>query len=371
MWNRLHSWLNDVPLRDRVERQQAALVQIMLIGIFVTAVLVLPICYYASGVAIGRVFTVGADVGVLLLTPIALAWFRRGRFELAVITTATSILLGLALFLIPLGTRGSWIMIAFTIPITLIGLLAGRKILYLTIGSSIAIVVAIGLSERLAPQLVGFGPPQADVGVLTVSAFILMVLLLGLFLDRFGNELRDALTAALVREQDLERLRDSLEQAVAERTTDVHAALAVIQARADEQARLLTEVEQQRATIRDLSVPVIPVSSTTLVMPLVGALDYARIEQLRERALQALERTRASYLMLDTTGVLVIDSEVARGIVAVVQAARLLGARVILVGIRPEVAQAIVGLDIDLHGIHSFTNLQSALDQLAMRELAL
>jgi rsbT co-antagonist protein RsbR len=143
----------------------------------------------------------------------------------------------------------------------------------------------------------------------------------------------------------------------------VQDALTVIEARANEQARLLAEVEQQRETIRALSIPVIPVSASTLVMPLVGALDGERIALLRGEALQAIQRKGARYLMLDTTGVPVVDSEVAQGIVSVVQAARLLGAEVILVGIRPEVAQAIVGLSLDLQGVRVFSDLESALDR--------
>jgi rsbT co-antagonist protein RsbR len=148
-----------------------------------------------------------------------------------------------------------------------------------------------------------------------------------------------------------------------ERTADVQAALKVIRSRADEQARLLAEVERQRTTIRALSIPVIPISASTLVIPLVGALDGERLQMLREQALQALQRTGARYLMLDTTGVPVVDSEVAQGIIAVVQAARLLGAEVVLVGIRPEVAQAIVGLSLNMQGMRAFGDLQSALDR--------
>jgi anti-anti-sigma regulatory factor len=75
-------------------------------------------------------------------------------------------------------------------------------------------------------------------------------------------------------------------------------------------------------------------------MPLVGELDDARLRLIQEQALHALEHSSACYLVLDITGVPIIDSQVAQGLLAVVQAGRLLGAEVMLVGIRPEVAQA-------------------------------
>jgi rsbT co-antagonist protein RsbR len=112
-------------------------------------------------------------------------------------------------------------------------------------------------------------------------------------------------------------------------------------------------------------VPVIPVNATTLVMPLVGTLDTTRLQQLQEQSLHALERSSARTLIFDITGVPIVDTHVAQGLLMTVRSARLLGAHVVLVGIRPEVAQAIVGLGLDLNGVSTFSDLQSALAQLA------
>lgn len=133
---------------------------------------------------------------------------------------------------------------------------------------------------------------------------------------------------------------------MAERTAEVQAALCDVEARATEQAHLLAEVEQQRLAIRDMSVPVLPISTKALMMPLVGALDSDRLHLLQQQALQRIEQSSATHLILDITGVTVVDTQVAQGLIEVVQAARLLGAEVVLVGIRPEVAQTMVGLGI-------------------------
>ncbi|MEO7909968.1 MAG: STAS domain-containing protein [Roseiflexaceae bacterium] len=166
--------------------------------------------------------------------------------------------------------------------------------------------------------------------------------------------------------QALSHANTMLEQTVAERTASLQTALLDVQARSDAQAHLLEEVQQQRILLRELSVPVIPISATTLVMPLVGALDSTRLQQIQEQALRALEHKSARYLVLDITGVPLVDSQVAQGLMTIVQAARLLGVQVLLVGIRPEVAQAIVGLGLDLRDIYTTSDLQSALSHIAL-----
>jgi anti-anti-sigma regulatory factor len=159
---------------------------------------------------------------------------------------------------------------------------------------------------------------------------------------------------------------ESLEQRVAERTADLQHALDEVETRAREQERLLEENRQQRETIREMSVPVLPVTDSTLVMPLVGAMDTERLRLLQDQALQAIERSRARTLILDITGVPVVDSQVAQGLIGVVQAARLLGAEVLLVGIRPEVAQAIVTLGLSLSELRTHNDLQGALSRRSM-----
>jgi rsbT co-antagonist protein RsbR len=164
----------------------------------------------------------------------------------------------------------------------------------------------------------------------------------------------------------LRHLLADLEQQVADRTAALETALNEVQARAIEQERLLEENTRQRETIHGLSVPVLPLNTYTLAMPLVGVLDNARLHLVKDQALRALERSSAHYLVLDVTGVPIVDSEVAQGLMAVVRAARLLGTEVVLVGIRPEVAQAIVGLGLDLQGTRTSSDLQTALDQIAV-----
>ena len=162
----------------------------------------------------------------------------------------------------------------------------------------------------------------------------------------------------------LQQTLQGLEARVAERTAALQTALADLRTRTAAQTELLTALEQERATVRELSVPVIPISAATLIMPLVGSLDTSRLQQIQTQALGALERSAAQTIILDITGVPVVDTQVAQGLLQVVAAARLLGARVVLVGVRPEVAQALVGLGVDMRSIRTFSDLQSALAEL-------
>ncbi|HET9221149.1 MAG TPA: cache domain-containing protein [Roseiflexaceae bacterium] len=178
-----------------------------------------------------------------------------------------------------------------------------------------------------------------------------------------SREVASLATAFNSMTSQLRQSLEGLEQRVADRTADLQQALDEVEARACEQERLLDENRQQREMIREMSVPVLPVTDSTLVMPLVGTLDTERLRLLQDQALRGIERSRARTLILDITGVPIVDSQVAQGLIGVVQAARLLGAEVLLVGIRPEVAQAIVTLGLSLPGLRAYTDLRGALNQ--------
>lgn len=198
------------------------------------------------------------------------------------------------------------------------------------------------------------------------SVLLLIIIMLISFLSArmFERTLQQVIQTRSVALQSallLDQNNSVLEQQVAARTDDLRRALVDVEARAAEQARLLAENAQQRIAIRELSVPVLPLNTSTLVMPLIGALDTQRLQDVQEQALHAIERTAAKRLLLDITGVPVVDTQVARGLLDVVGAARLLGAEVALVGVRPEVAQTVVTLGLDLRGVRTFADVQDAL----------
>jgi rsbT co-antagonist protein RsbR len=98
-----------------------------------------------------------------------------------------------------------------------------------------------------------------------------------------------------------------------------------------------------------------------MLAPLIGSLDSQRTQQLMEKLLESIVDTRSSVALIDITGVPSIDTQTARHLVEAVSAVRLLGADVILTGIRPAIAQTLVHLGVDLSGVATRSSLSSGL----------
>lgn len=128
-------------------------------------------------------------------------------------------------------------------------------------------------------------------------------------------------------------------------------------------------VQRQRDEILELSTPVIQVWDRMLVLPIIGTLDSVRAARLTESLLQRIASDEAAIVILDISGVPAIDTAVAQHLFKTIQGARLMGAESIISGVRPETAQAMVHLGIDIGRIHSRSTLRDAL-QLAFRMLA-
>jgi len=110
-------------------------------------------------------------------------------------------------------------------------------------------------------------------------------------------------------------------------------------------------ITHQATTLGELSTPLLAISERTVVMPLVGGVDSRRVQQIMEALLSGVAEYGATSVILDITGVPIVDTQVANALVHAAQAVKLLGAQVVLTGIRPEVAQTLVGLGIDLRSI--------------------
>jgi anti-anti-sigma factor len=126
-------------------------------------------------------------------------------------------------------------------------------------------------------------------------------------------------------------------------------------------AQLQEEVMLAHATIMEMSTPLIPIDGQTVVMPLVGTLDSRRAQQVFDTLLRGIEASNVRVAILDITGIPLIDTQVAGVLIRAAQAVRLLGARVVLTGIRPEVAQSLVGLGVDLRELSTYSTLESAI----------
>ena len=132
--------------------------------------------------------------------------------------------------------------------------------------------------------------------------------------------------------------------------------------------RTLDTQKQLLETIRELSTPVVPLLEGTILLPLVGHIDGERTQRILEQLLSGVQAYRSRVVIVDITGVPVVDTMVAQALVQAAQAVRLLGAEPVLVGIMPEVAQTMVGLGVDLRALVTRADLQSGLEY-AMEQL--
>jgi len=126
------------------------------------------------------------------------------------------------------------------------------------------------------------------------------------------------------------------------------------------------QLERQRDEILELSTPVIQVWDRILALPIIGTLDSQRAARLTENLLQKIADDEAEFVILDISGVPMIDTQVAQHLLKTVQGARLMGAESIISGVRPETAQAMVHLGIEIGTLRSRATLRDAL-QLALR----
>jgi rsbT co-antagonist protein RsbR len=159
-----------------------------------------------------------------------------------------------------------------------------------------------------------------------------------------------------------------LERALGRARRDATAAQAAQQELTTQQAALqtsnqeLTSANTQMSAllslVRDLETPTIPLLDGVLVLPLVGHVDTRRAAQLTESVLTAVHQQRARTVIIDITGVSTVDTAVAQRIEQLAQAVRMLGAQVVLSGIRAEIAQTMVVQGINFTGIATTGRLQ-------------
>src|SRR5215813_9808946 len=122
-------------------------------------------------------------------------------------------------------------------------------------------------------------------------------------------------------------------------------------------------IRQQQEAIRELSTPVLPVRERLLILPIIGIIDPQRARQLTEQLLRGIRVNRAKVVVIDITGVPVMDASVANHLVQTVEAARLLGATVIVTGLSPEIAQTLVTIGVDLGKMNTVGDLQGGIEE--------
>jgi anti-anti-sigma factor len=120
-------------------------------------------------------------------------------------------------------------------------------------------------------------------------------------------------------------------------------------------------IETQQLAIRAMSTPIIRVWNEVLALPVVGLLDRERATEIMEKLLAAIAQQRARVAIVDLTGVESVDEATAEHLVKLMQSVRLLGARGIVTGLRPEVARRLVATGVELQGVETLATLHEAI----------
>ena len=116
-----------------------------------------------------------------------------------------------------------------------------------------------------------------------------------------------------------------------------------------------------RATVDVLSTPVLSVWKDVLALPIVGAVDEQRAQKMMEKVLEEVARTQCRFMILDITGVEAVDASTADRLLKVAAAVEMLGARCLVTGIRPVVAQTLLSLDVSFGDLRTLRTLEDAL----------
>lgn len=276
----------------------------------------------------------------------SLALLGSRPLAVAALPLIVALTLVIAIYALLLPALGPSIVAALTIVVIIAALTGSRRLT--------AVAAALALATGLLVALIGprLGLDLATellLGPLSMTGPLFIVGLLWYAADRLLAARDAAIALAEGRAVEAEAARHEAELARAQ-----------AEQRADEQARLLTLVES-------LELPVLAVGPNILAVPLMGNLDVRRLDAIQDAVLAAVARERAHTVIFDLTGVGEVDTAVARGLIDLARAVRLLGARTLISGLRASVAQTLAGLGLALEGFQPVSNLQEALQSLGAR----
>jgi anti-anti-sigma regulatory factor len=310
---------------------------------YAAAYLVLPSRPWQVAVAFGLLFSV-APVILIARWLAQQGYLEAGAFLFAIYPTVS---IGSITLFMP--ATFPWAAGTFVVLVLLMGMILDPKAAYVVaVGGGILYWILNGLiRSQLVPPLDVPGAVLLIVGGLFYLLIFLLVAFLG-WLSTSG--LRQALEESRQRAGELQEASQRQAQVLAE-----------LEERTAEQARLLALVEE-------LSTPVIPIFEDTVALPLVGSIDSRRANRITASLLEGISQRRAKIAIIDITGVPAVDTAVVNSLMRAVRAAELMGCRVVLTGIRPEIAHTLVVLGIDLGKVVTLRNLQSGIEYAAARQ---
>ncbi|HRI54218.1 MAG TPA: STAS domain-containing protein [Pseudomonadota bacterium] len=123
----------------------------------------------------------------------------------------------------------------------------------------------------------------------------------------------------------------------------------------------LSTIARQQLAINELSAPTVELWEEILLLPVIGTLDTQRAQEMTEKLLDRVKQSRSRCIIIDITGVEIVDTTTANSVLKMTRAARLLGAMCVLTGIRPEIARTMIQLGVELEGLRTLRTLKDGL----------
>jgi rsbT co-antagonist protein RsbR len=122
-------------------------------------------------------------------------------------------------------------------------------------------------------------------------------------------------------------------------------------------------LQRLRHAVQELSTPILEIWDDVLALPIIGVIDARRSSEMMERLLEEVARKRSRFVIIDITGVELVDTSTADHFIKLVRAVELLGARCMITGVSPAVAQTLVSLGVDLGALTTLQSLRHALKE--------
>ena len=123
-------------------------------------------------------------------------------------------------------------------------------------------------------------------------------------------------------------------------------------------------MKERQKEINELSAPIVPIQQGFAVLPLIGVIDYPRVQHLLNNVLPAISLIDTEHLIIDFSGILTIDTEVAQHIFTIYNVLQLLGIHVMFTGIRPNLSMAVVQAGIDFTAFNTFGSVKQAIESI-------
>lgn len=329
---------------------------LLTVQVITTVALVLSGIMDSLDTVLALVLVVALGLVTILFSLLGFHWAKRSHIHGGVLLMLAGLMLCLGYFVLFYGTRGT-LPFFFVWPI-MVGAILLEPALAILVTTLVALfygtasflelfqvwAIPFHFPERFAFWHV----PEETVVVLNYIAATLEVIIIyyaATFLSWItSRSLRQEVERSQQQAAEVERYRAELEKKVFElsQTTE--------------------QLEASLREIREIGSPVLPIFEGVLLVPLIGTIDSERAQLVMERVLHQVTKRRARAVLLDITAVSMVDTAVANALLQTARGVRLLGAVPVLVGVRAEVAETIVALDVDLEGIATRAGLQEGLE---------